>query len=43
MFNYPTCFEPITGSSSGMSQITITHTIVICEDEPVIGSQHVQL
>jgi hypothetical protein len=28
MFNYnPTCFEPVTGSSSGMSKITIIHTI----------------
>jgi hypothetical protein len=28
MFNYdPTYFEPITGSSSGMSQIIITHKI----------------
>jgi hypothetical protein len=26
IFNYnPTCFKPLTGSSSGMSQITITH------------------
>jgi hypothetical protein len=28
MFNYsPECSEPITGSSSGMSGIKITHTI----------------